>query len=136
MDGKQNFEVDSAKVGINPNDVVRVPLDKSYYMDEASLQTNKNLQDAYIQTIMEHGRGGVGQPGSRYNQQRPTARPNGPATRPNGPVPPPPPPPPRMPLDPEGNDENVFVPLTEDDDRVQPMFDDDDGARKTPRRET
>lgn len=72
IDGKQSFEVSSAKTGVNPNDVVRVHLDKAYYMDDVSIAKNKNEQDLYTKTILEKNGGNKNSTLNRFGNNKPT----------------------------------------------------------------
>lgn len=119
IDGKQSFEVSSAKTGVNPNDVVRVHLDKAYYMNDEALRNNKNLQNDYIKSIIE--KGAVKQPDgvNRFG-----AKPNAiPSSRPM---------PPQTPNQvSNANNENVFVPQNSETDTISQIS----SNRTVPRRE-
>ncbi len=130
IDGKQSFEVQFAKTGVNPSDVVRVNLDKAYYMDDVSIEKNKNQQELYTKKIFENN-GGVKNPSiNRFGTTNPTNRPTPPSI----------PKPQQAPQINNGiqnsdaasnDDQNKFVPVTDESlEKAQSDFN-----RVTPRRE-
>lgn len=111
IDGKQSFEVSAAKTGINPNDIVRVHLDKAYYMDDVSIAKNKDEQELYTRTILQNNGAGAGNKNSTLNRfgNKPGARPT-PTSRPtNRPTPPPVNPSQQLNNDQQANNQNAFV---------------------------
>ncbi len=135
VDGKQSFEVEAAKTGVNPTDVVRVHLDKAYYMDEGSLESNRDIQQGYTKRIMEEGgssmKKGFGtKPGlNRFGANRPSPKPAAP--RPAAPAAPVAAAAAQGPVDPNAN---TFVPMSEETENAEASVS-SMGTRAVPRRD-